>query len=122
MDLWQSNSMRVSRRNVQHHYDVGNVFYKLWLDPQMIYTCAYFPSRSATLEEAQTAKLDYVCRKLRLQPGETVVEAGGRGGALPLHMARQYRVFVQAMHLTREASLFSLQGVRRERVQHQLRL
>jgi cyclopropane-fatty-acyl-phospholipid synthase len=120
MDLWQSNSLDGSRRNVQHHYDVGNDFYKLWLDPQMIYTCAYFPSRSATLEEAQTAKMEYVCRKLRLQPGETVVEAGCGWGALALHMARQYGVSVKAFNVSREQILLARERAREEGLQHQV--
>jgi len=72
----QANSLHGSRQNVHCHYDLGNDFYKLWLDPQLVYTCAYYPSPSATLAEAQEAKLDYVCRKLQLQPGDRVIEAG----------------------------------------------
>lgn len=88
--------------NIYHHYDIGNDFYKLWLDEQMVYTCAYFPDPAMSLEAAQVAKLDYVCRKLRLQPGERVVEAGCGWGALALHMARHYGVSVKAYNLSRE--------------------
>lgn len=102
LDLWQDNSRHGSRKNIHRHYDLGNDFYKLWLDPQMVYTCAYFPTPSATLEQAQIAKLDHVCRKLRLQPGETVVEAGCGWGALALHMAREYGVSVRAFNVSRE--------------------
>ncbi|HEY2774294.1 MAG TPA: cyclopropane-fatty-acyl-phospholipid synthase family protein [Candidatus Binatia bacterium] len=91
-----------SRDNVHHHYDLGNEFYKLWLDSQMVYTCAYFPTTDATLEQAQTAKLDHVCRKLRLGPGERVIEAGCGWGALALHMAEHYGVTVRAFNLSRE--------------------
>ena len=90
MQWVQLNTLPGSRRNIHAHYDIGNDFYKLWLDRQLVYTCAYFPIPTATLEQAQTAKLDHICRKLRLQPGETVVEAGCGWGALALHMARQY--------------------------------
>ena len=62
----QDNSHTGSRDNIHRHYDLGNDFYKLWLDDQLVYTCAYFPTPDATLEKAQEAKLDYVCRKLRL--------------------------------------------------------
>ena len=72
----RSHSFARSKSSVQHHYDIGNDFYRLWLDREMSYTCAYFASPAMTLEEAQVAKMDHVCRKLRLQPGETVVEAG----------------------------------------------
>ena len=59
-----------ARHNIHHHYDIGNDFYKLWLDRDMVYTCAYFPDPAMSLEDAQAAKLDYVCRKLRLSPGK----------------------------------------------------
>ena len=78
------NSLSGSRRNIQHHYDIGNDFYKLWLDERMLYTCAYFPTRDSSLEEAQLAKMDHVCRKMRLQPGEKVVEAGCGWGSLAM--------------------------------------
>src|SRR5450830_1455531 len=70
------NSLSGARRNIHHHYDIGNDFYKLWLDERMLYTCAYFTSSSTSLEDAQLAKLDHICRKLCLRPGEKVVEAG----------------------------------------------
>jgi cyclopropane fatty-acyl-phospholipid synthase-like methyltransferase len=93
-----------SRNNIRHHYDLGNDFYRLWLDRQLSYTCAYFPSPEITLEEAQIAKMDHVCRKLRLQPGEKVVEAGCGWGALALHMATRYGVHVKAFNISREQS------------------
>jgi cyclopropane-fatty-acyl-phospholipid synthase len=107
MNWWQANTLRGSRSNVHSHYDLGNDFYKLWLDPQMIYTCAYFASPQATLEEAQEAKLDYICRKLELRPGETVVEAGCGWGALALHMAQHYGVTVKAFNISHEQILFA---------------
>jgi cyclopropane-fatty-acyl-phospholipid synthase len=107
MERRQANSLRGSRNNIHRHYDLGNEFYKLWLDPQLVYTCAYFPSPSATLEEAQPAKLDYICRKLQLQPGLRVVEAGCGWGALALHMARHYGVSVKAFNISREQILYA---------------
>ncbi|MDB5387478.1 MAG: cyclopropane fatty acid synthase [Planctomycetaceae bacterium] len=103
-----------SRASVYHHYDIGNEFYKLWLDQQLIYTCAYYTSATDSLEAAQTAKLDYVCRKLRLQPGETVVEAGCGWGALALHMARHYGVAVKAYNLSREQLAYARERARAE--------
>ena len=103
----QANSIYGSRHNVHCHYDLGNDFYKLWLDQQLVYTCAYFPSPSATLEEAQEAKLDYVCRKLHLQPGERVVEAGCGWGSLALHMAKRYGVTVKAFNISHEQIQFA---------------
>lgn len=61
---------------IAHHYDVSNDFYRLWLDPSMVYSCAYFPSGSETLAEAQNAKLDHILNKVMLKPGERVAQAG----------------------------------------------
>lgn len=88
--------------NAQRHYDVGNDFYALWLDDRMVYTCAYFARPELSLEEAQLAKLDHVCRKLRLRPGQRVLELGCGWGALAIHMARRYGVSVRAYNVSRE--------------------
>jgi cyclopropane-fatty-acyl-phospholipid synthase len=98
------NSLTAAKDNVHAHYDLGNDFYRLWLDEQLIYTCAYFEREDASLEDAQRAKLDYVCRKLRLRPGDRVIEAGCGWGALALHMARHYGVHVRAFNIS-EAQL-----------------
>jgi cyclopropane-fatty-acyl-phospholipid synthase len=101
--LWQkSNDTRASRENVHHHYDLGNDFYRLWLDREMVYTCAYFPTPDSTLEDAQRAKMDLVCRKLQLKPGERVIEAGCGWGSLALFMAKQYGVTVRALNISAE--------------------
>ncbi len=102
IDRPRLNTPGGSRKNIHEHYDIGNDFYRLWLDGSMQYTCAYFPVPSATLEEAQRAKMDHVCRKLLLRPGETVVEAGCGWGTLALHMARRYGVKVRAYNISHE--------------------
>ena len=104
---WRPNTLARARANVHHHYDLGNDFFRLWLDPQMVYTCAYYESPSTTLEGAQVAKLDLVCRKLRLRAGERVVEAGSGWGALALHMAQRYGVSVRAFNLSREQVVYA---------------
>jgi cyclopropane-fatty-acyl-phospholipid synthase len=111
------HGLRASRHNIHHHYDIGNAFYRLWLDSRMVYTCAYFPTPTATLEEAQEAKMDYVCRKLDLQPGERVVEAGCGWGSLALHMARHYDVSVRAFNISREQVRFARQRAEAEGLQ-----
>jgi cyclopropane-fatty-acyl-phospholipid synthase len=94
-------SMMGARGNIRRHYDLGNAFYRLWLDEAMVYTCAYFDRPEATLEEAQWAKLEYVCRKLQLAPGDEVIEAGCGWGGLALHMARHHGVRVRAYNICR---------------------
>ncbi len=98
----RSNSLATARDNIRHHYDIGNAFYRLWLDREMVYTCAYYTAPEATLEEAQRAKMDHVARKLRLAPGQTVFEAGCGWGALALHLGRHYGVRVRAYNISRE--------------------
>lgn len=113
--MWtQNNTVDGSRKHIHHHYDLGNDFYSLWLDKQMLYTCAYFPEPDATLESAQVAKLDHVCRKIWLKPGETVVEAGCGWGALALHMARDYGVNVKAFNISHEQIEFARDRAKRE--------
>jgi cyclopropane-fatty-acyl-phospholipid synthase len=110
----RSNLPGRSTSNIHHHYDIGNDFYRLWLDQQLVYTCAYFPTPSAGLEEAQVAKMDHVCRKLRLRQDESVVEAGCGWGALALHMAREYGVRVRAYNLSGEQIAHARQRARSE--------
>ncbi|MFQ5755336.1 MAG: class I SAM-dependent methyltransferase [Acidiferrobacterales bacterium] len=103
-----------SRDNIHHHYDLSNDFYKLWLDKQMQYTCAYFPDPAMTLEAAQLAKLDHVCRKLQLKPGDTVVEAGCGWGGLARHMARHYGVKVKAYNISHEQIVYARERAKTE--------
>jgi cyclopropane-fatty-acyl-phospholipid synthase len=110
----QANTLEGSRENIHHHYDIGNDFYSLWLGDTMAYTCAYYPSETATLDEAQIAKFDHVCRKLRLRPGETVVEAGCGWGGLGMHMARRYGVKVRAFNISKEQVAYARERAKRE--------
>ena len=77
---------------IRFHYDVGNDFYALWLDERMVYSCAYFQRPADSLAEAQRAKLDLICRKLRLQPGQRLLDVGCGWGALIIHAAQHYGV------------------------------
>jgi len=96
------NTLSGSQKHIQHHYDIGNDFYRLWLCENLLYTCAYFEELTASLEQAQCAKMDHVCRKLELRPGETVIEAGCGWGGFAIHMARHYGVRVRAYNISRE--------------------
>jgi cyclopropane-fatty-acyl-phospholipid synthase len=99
----QSDGSEVeNRRNVSHHYDVSNAFYKLWLDAEMAYSCGYFHDWSDGLDTAQVDKLDMICRKLRLKPGETMLDIGCGWGALACHAARHYGVSVLGVTLAKE--------------------
>ena len=92
-----------SKRNIHHHYDISNDFYKLWLDREALqYTCAYYANPAMTIEQAQQAKMHHVCRKLRLQPGERVVEAGSGWGGFALFMAKNYGVHVRTFNISHE--------------------
>jgi cyclopropane-fatty-acyl-phospholipid synthase len=96
------HSRRRDREAVRFHYDVGNDFYALWLDRQMVYSCAYFEHERDDIEAAQTAKLDYVCRKLRLRPGERFLDIGCGWGALLIHAVTHYHVHALGITLSEQ--------------------
>jgi cyclopropane-fatty-acyl-phospholipid synthase len=96
------HSRRSDRAAIEFHYDVSNAFYRLWLDEQMVYSCAYFESADQTLEEAQRNKLDHICRKLRLRPGERLLDIGCGWGALVCWAARHYGVRAHGITLSRQ--------------------
>jgi cyclopropane-fatty-acyl-phospholipid synthase len=110
----RANTLAGSRQNIHAHYDIGNPFYSLWLGKTMAYTCAYYPTETATLDEAQVSKMDHVSRKLRLRPGETVVEAGFGWGGLALHMAKHYGVKVRAFNISHEQVVYARERAKKE--------
>jgi len=109
---------RSNRKNIQHHYDVSDAFYRLWLDPRMVYSCAYFSAEGDSLADAQVKKLDHICRKLRLAPGETFLDIGCGWGALIFWAAQNYGVTATGItlskhqfdHVTREIAERGLEG------------
>jgi len=107
LSFLQRNSVPGARKNIQRHYDLDTEFFRLWLDSNLVYSGAYFSSPSLTLEEAQIAKMDHICHKLNLQPGERVVDIGCGWGALALHMAKRYGVSVQAVSNSHEQILWA---------------
>ncbi|MDX1816369.1 MAG: cyclopropane-fatty-acyl-phospholipid synthase family protein, partial [Marinobacter sp.] len=122
--LWKNHNPRATgiaeaKENIHHHYDLGNEFYQLWLDQaEMQYTCAYYEQPDLSLEQAQLAKLEHVCRKLRLKPGMTVVEAGCGWGGLARYMARHYGVTVHSYNISREQLAYAEQEAKKQGLDH----
>ena len=94
------------RKAIQYHYDVSNEFYSQWLDPRMVYSCAYFRTGTEDLATAQTAKLDHICRKLKLLPDERLLDIGCGWGAMVIHAASRYGV--RAVGVTLSTRQFEL--------------
>src|ERR1700676_3002151 len=90
------------RRAITFHYDISNDFYRLWLDPRMVYSCAYFRSPDDPLEAAQEYKLDYLCRKLRLRPGQRLLDIGCGWGALVIHAVKHFGVRAKGLTLSEQ--------------------
>jgi cyclopropane-fatty-acyl-phospholipid synthase len=103
---------------ISHHYDVSNRFYELVLGPSMTYTCACFPSADATLEEAQYAKYDLVCRKLGLHPGMRLLDVGSGWGGMVRHAAKHYGVEVVGVTLSREQAAWAQDAIKRDGLDH----
>ncbi len=111
------------RRNmdfIQFHYDISNEFYRLFLDPEMQYSCAYFKSPDATLATAQKDKLDMICRKLRLKPGEDFLDIGCGWGGLVCHAAQHYGVKAHGVTLSQTQHDFAIEKVKRLGLQDQV--
>ena len=97
-----AHSRNENRDAIHFHYDVSNAFYALWLDPAMVYSCAYFETPDTDLATAQFAKLDHICRKLVLQPGERFLDIGCGWGALLIHAATHFGVVAHGVTLSQE--------------------
>jgi Cyclopropane fatty acid synthase and related methyltransferases len=97
-----ANNLRKSKENIQFHYDIGNDFYRLWLDDTMTYSCAYFRSPEDSLTQAQKNKVVHILRKLNLQPGQTLLDIGCGWGELILNAAKTYQVKALGITLSSE--------------------
>lgn len=105
---------RNNRDYIQFHYDVGNAFYALFLDEQMQYSCGYFKNRENSIQEAQTDKLEHICRKLRLKPGESLLDIGCGWGGLLCYAAKNHGVRAHGVTLSKEQHAYTLEKARRE--------
>jgi cyclopropane-fatty-acyl-phospholipid synthase len=107
----RDGSEQTNKENVHYHYDLSNAFYALFLDPEMVYTCAYFRDWKNDLATAQRDKLDIICRKLRLKPGDRLLDIGCGWGALVCHAAKHYGVRAVGVTLAEEQFAYAKKKV-----------
>jgi cyclopropane-fatty-acyl-phospholipid synthase len=108
--------------SISYHYDLSNDFYQLWLDKEMVYSCAYFKTGDESLEQAQQDKFHHLCRKLRLKPGEYLLDVGCGWGGLARFAAREYGVKVFGITLSREQLALAQARVKAEGLQDKVDL
>jgi cyclopropane-fatty-acyl-phospholipid synthase len=116
LHLLRPNSLATSRRNISEHYDLGNEFYRLWLDPTMTYSSALFSAREQSLEAAQTAKYDALCRKLRLVQNDHVLEIGSGWGGFACHAVKHYGCRVTTVTISQRQLEYARERFTREGV------
>ncbi|HWQ36327.1 MAG TPA: cyclopropane-fatty-acyl-phospholipid synthase family protein [Blastocatellia bacterium] len=116
----RANTRAGARRNISEHYDLGNDFYRLFLDPGMTYSCGYFNSPELSLEEAQTAKYDRLCRKLKLSSSDHVLEIGGGWGGFAVHAARHYGCRVTSITISKEQWEYAKERIAAAGLSHQI--
>jgi cyclopropane-fatty-acyl-phospholipid synthase len=112
-DRESDGSAEANKKNIAHHYDVSNAFYEMWLDKEMVYTCSYFHDWSDDLDKTQIQKLDMVCRKLRLKPGEFILAMGCGWGALSCHAAQNYGVKAYGVTLSEQQVAYANEKIKR---------
>ena len=115
-------SREADAKAIAHHYDVSNEFYALFLDPLMVYTCAYYRDPDGKLEQAQRDKLDLVCRKLELTPGERLLDIGCGWGSLSLWAAQHYGVRAHGVTLSRAQAAYATERIRAEGLEDRCRV
>lgn len=105
--LLTPRARKSAESEIRFHYDVGNDFYALWLDPSMLYTCAYYRHASDDLATAQINKVDHICRKLRLRPGDRLLDIGCGWGGLVVHAAESYGVQATGITLSAAQAIYA---------------
>jgi cyclopropane-fatty-acyl-phospholipid synthase len=103
-----------NRQAIQHHYDISNAFYRLFLDERMVYSCGYFTDFANDIDQAQKDKLDHICRKLRLKPGERLLDIGCGWGAMLIHAAKNYGVVGHGVSLSEAQTQLARERIRAE--------
>jgi len=121
-DKARAGGGEANKENIQYHYDLSNAFYTLFLDPEMVYSCAYFKDWNNDLATAQRDKLDMICRKLRLRPGERFLDIGCGWGALVCHAAMHYGVHAHGLTLAEEQFAYAQEKVARLGLQDKVTL
>ena len=118
----QYHDKATDAESISYHYDVSNAFYQLWLDRDMVYSCGYFETGEEGLEEAQQAKFRHLCRKLRLKPGEYLLDVGCGWGGLARFAAREFGVKVFGITLSKEQLALAKERVKAEGLQDKVDL
>ncbi|PBB16772.1 cyclopropane-fatty-acyl-phospholipid synthase family protein [Mesorhizobium sp. WSM4313] len=109
-----------NKEAIQHHYDISNAFYRLFLDERMVYSCGYFRDFANGIDQAQIDKLDHICRKLRLKPGETLLDIGCGWGAMLIHAAKHYGVVGHGVSLSQAQTELARERIRAEGLQDRI--
>ena len=122
LHLLRPNSLQCSRRNIAEHYDLGNDFYRLWLDESMTYSSARFTAPGQSLPEAQAEKYDALCRQLRLQPGDHLLEIGSGWGGFACHAVKRYGCRVTTVTISEEQLKYARVRFEREGVQDRIEI
>ncbi len=122
LNILQRNNRQADQQNISYHYDLGNDFYRLWLDLKMIYSCAYFKNDQDSLEQAQMQKIDLCCRKLQLKPNERLLDIGCGWGGLLINAAKNFGVQGVGITLSKEQLEYGRQQIEQEGLQDYVQL
>ena len=122
LHAWNRNTEEGSQRNIAAHYDLGNDFFRLFLDETMMYSCALFERPKMSLKEASIAKLDRICQHLNLQPGDRVVEIGTGWGGFALHAATHYGCHVTTTTISERQHQWAAESIREAGLQDRITL
>jgi cyclopropane-fatty-acyl-phospholipid synthase len=111
-----------NKRNISYHYDLSNTFYSLWLDKEMVYTCAYCTDWDNDIDRMQQDKLEMICRKLRLKAGERMLDIGCGWGAVSMYAARHYGVTAYGVTLSEQQVAYANEKIKRLGLQDRVRI